>query len=100
MDLEKNIEKLEERITHNLNKIESNTERIHQNTGALEILKTFKADSNKFFIMWIITFVAFLALLGYTIYITNDTSTVTTQEVEQESGEGSNYYVGRDGNIG
>ena len=99
MEIEKSLEKLEEKISKNLNKIQSNTEKIHQNTGALEILKTFKADSNKFFIMWLITFTAFLMLLGYTIYLTNDISTVTTQEVEQEASDGSNYFVGRDGDI-
>lgn len=69
MDLEKNIEQLEERITHNLSKIESNTERIHQNTGALEILKTFKSDANKFFIMWLITFVMLLLSIGCIIFL-------------------------------
>ena len=69
MDIEKNIEILEEKILDNLNRIENNSEKIHRNTGALEILKTFKADTNKFFIMWLITFLAFLCLLCYTIYL-------------------------------
>ena len=85
------IEKLEE-------KINQNTHKIHQNTGALEILKTFKADTNKFFIMWIITFLAFLGLLGYTIYLINDINTIETQKVEQDTKDGSNFYVGRDVN--
>ena len=99
-ELEKKIEENANRIISNFELINSNSERIQQNTGALEILKTFKADSKKFFIMWIITFIAFLVMVGYTIYLTNDTNTITTQEVDQESSEGSNYYVGRDGNIG
>jgi hypothetical protein len=60
-----NLKELEEKINKNLAKIEKNSNKIHQNTGALEILKTFKADTNKFFIMWIITFAAFLGLLCY-----------------------------------
>lgn len=98
MDLEKNIEILEEKILDNLNRIENNSEKIHQNTGALEILKTFKADTNKFFIMWLITFFAFLSLLGYVIYLSNDISRVETQQVEQDTKDGSNFYVGRDVN--
>lgn len=98
MDLEKNIEILEEKILDNLNRIENNSEKIHQNTGALEILKTFKADTNKFFIMWLITFFAFLSLLGYVIYLSNDISKVETQQVEQDTEDGSNFYVGRDVN--
>ena len=98
MDIEKNIEILEEKILDNLNKIENNSKKIHRNTGALEILKTFKADTNKFFIMWLITFFAFLSLLGYVIYLSNDISRVETQQVEQDTKDGSNFYVGRDVN--
>ena len=98
MDVEKNIEILEEKILDNLNRIENNSEKIHRNTGALEILKTFKADTNKFFIMWLITFFAFLSLLGYVIYLSNDISKVETQQVEQDTEDGSNFYVGRDVN--
>lgn len=83
------IEELEKKIEHN-------AERIHQNTGALEILKTFKEDSQKFFIMWLITFMALLGVIGYAFYLHNDISRVTTQEVEQDTSEGSNYFAGGD----
>ena len=96
MSIDKNIETLEQKILDNSNKIEKNLKKIHQNTGALEILKTFKADTNKFFIMWLITFFAFLSLLGYVIYLNNDISRVETQQVEQDTKDGSNFYVGRD----
>lgn len=86
------IKDLEEKIT-------KNSEKIHQNTGALEILKTFKDDANKFFIMWLITFLALLGTVGYVIYLSNDIRTITTQEVEQDTGEGSNFFIGRDGDI-
>lgn len=92
------LEKLEEKINKNISRIEKNANKIHQNTGALEILKTFKADTNKFFIMWLITFFAFLSLLGYVIYLSNDISRVETQQVEQDTKDGSNFYVGRDVN--
>ena len=92
------IEKLEEKINQNISRIEKNANKIHQNTGALEILKTFKADTNKFFIMWLITFLAFLSLLGYVIYLSNDISRVETQQVEQDTNDGSYFYVGRDVN--
>ena len=98
MSSEKNIDVLEKKILDNLIKIEKNSERIHQNTGALEILKTFKADTNKFFIMWIITFMVLLGMIGYVIYLSNDTRIVTTQEVEQDAGKGTNYFVGGDVN--
>lgn len=36
-----------------------------KNTGALEILRTFKSDTNKFYTMWLITFIAFLFSVGF-----------------------------------
>lgn len=50
-------------------KINDNTEKIQQNTGALEILKTFKADSNKFFIMWLITFIMLMLAIGCIMFL-------------------------------
>lgn len=50
-------------------KIDDNKERIQQNTGALEILKTFKADSDKFFIMWLITFIMLLLSISCIIFL-------------------------------
>lgn len=64
-----NLEHLERKINDNTNKIESNAERIHQNTGALEILKTFKADSRKFFAMWLITFICLMCSLCVIIFL-------------------------------
>ena len=69
MNLESNLEKLEKKIEKNANKIENNAQRIHQNTGALEILKAFKSDSNKFFIMWLLTFIALILALGYIVFL-------------------------------
>lgn len=94
-----NLEHLEKKIEENASKIDTNAQKIHQNTGALEILKTFKEDSHRFFVMWLITFLALLGMVGYVIYLSNDMRTVTTQEVEQETSEGSNFFVGRDGDI-
>ena len=64
MNLDKDIDNLVKKIDANANKIQNNEKRIHQNTGALEILHTFKADSQKFFIMWLITFICLLASIG------------------------------------
>ena len=80
MNLDKDIDNLVKKIDANANKIQNNEKRIHQNTGALEILKTFKSDSRKFFVMWIITFIAFIGLLGYTFYILSNYQQVTTEQ--------------------
>lgn len=64
MDIKEKIEQLEKKVDNNYNEILSNMNKLHnheekinKNTGALEILKTFKSDSNKFFAMWLITFI-------------------------------------------
>ena len=80
MNLDKDIDNLVKKIDANADKIQRNEKKIHQNTGALEILKTFKSDSRKFFIMWLITFIAFIGLLGYTIYILSSYQQVTTEQ--------------------
>jgi len=81
-NLEKKIDENYKLIIENSNRIEDNLTKIHQNTGALGILKEFKSDARKFFIMWVITFIAFIGLLGYTIYLLNDVGTIeTTQEI-------------------
>lgn len=64
MDIKEIAKKAEE----NAKKIENNMVKIHQNTGALEILKTFKSDSNKFFAMWLITFIVLVGCVVYIIF--------------------------------
>ena len=103
------LEKLEEYVTHheediknNRIGISSNSQKIESNTGALALLHTINSNSNKYFVIWIITFVAFLFSIGYIVYLKTEYTTVETietQEVEQETDEGSNYYIGRDGDI-
>jgi hypothetical protein len=102
MNTEPNIKEIAKQAEHNSRKIEENSYRISQNTGALEILHTIKMDTIMFFVMWIITFIMFLLSVGYIIYIKNDTNTIITdtqQEVEQENDNGNNNYIGRDGDI-
>ena len=69
MNLEKDIENVVKRAEDNARKIEENANRIYQNTGALEILKTFKADSQRFFAMWLITFVCLLCSLCVIMFL-------------------------------
>jgi len=99
-ELENKLAENSKQIIENANRIEKNLTQIHKNTGALDILKEFKNDSKMFFIMWIMTFTAFMCLLTYTIFLLNDTQSVeTTQEVTQENTDGNNNYIGRDGEI-
>lgn len=51
---------------------------------AIEMLHILKIQNKRLFIAWLITFVSFIGLLGYTIWLLNDMGTIeeiTTQEV-------------------
>lgn len=47
-------------------------EQVKSESFALELLKDQRKQNKRLFIMWLITFVMFLALLGYTIFLLND----------------------------
>lgn len=51
---------------------------------AKELLHILKTQNKRMFIAWLITFIAFIGLLGYTIWLLNDigTAEISTQEIE------------------
>lgn len=50
---------------------------------ATEMLHILKAQNKRLFIIWLVTFIAFIGLLGYTLWLSNDIGTIeeTTQEI-------------------
>ena len=108
-ELNERLKKLEEYVTHheediknNRIGISSNSQRIDSNTGALALLHTINSNSNKYFVIWELTFIALLLSAVFNIYLLtqyNKVETIETQEVEQDTDDGSNYYIGRDGDI-
>lgn len=52
--------------------------------SAKELLHILKVQNKRLFIIWIITFIAFISLLGYTIWLLNDIGTATITETSQE----------------
>lgn len=69
-----------------------------QQSFAMEFVQTLKLQNKRLFICWIVTFIAFIGLLGYTIWLMNDIETVTT-EITQDTETGYNNYIGNDGDI-
>ena len=49
--------------------INNNAKRIEKNTGALEILHTINNVKKRFFVMWFLTFVAFIISIGLNIFL-------------------------------
>lgn len=55
-----------------------------QQSFAMEFVQTLKLQNKRLFICWLVTFIAFIGLLGYTIWLYNDITTVETSEYTQE----------------
>lgn len=68
---------------------------------ASEMLHILKVQNKRLFIVWLVTFVAFIGLLGYTLWLLNNIGVVetTTQEVSQDNDNGNNNFIGNDGDI-
>lgn len=68
---------------------------------AIEMLHILKSQNKRLFIIWLITFIAFITLLSYTIYLLNDIGyeEITETTITQENDNGYNNYIGNDGEI-
>ena len=66
---------------------------------ATEMLHILKVQNKRLFIIWLVTFIAFIGLLGYTIWLLNDIGTIEETDVTQENESGYNNYIGNDGDI-
>lgn len=68
---------------------------VKEKSLAMELLEDERKSVKRLFIIWIITFIAFLCLLGYTIYLLNDMQRITTtQEIEDIDTIGGNVTNG------
>lgn len=54
---------------------------IKEESFAMEFLRDYKKANKRMFIIWVITFISFLGLLGYTIWLLNDIEVTTTEEI-------------------
>lgn len=88
-------------IQEDIEKVENKMKEIENESWAMLVLKDYKKTNKRMFIIWIITFLALVGLSCYTIYLLNDISSVetTSQEVEQESDNGNNNFIGGNGDI-
>ena len=58
---------------------------------ATEMLHILKVQNKRLFIIWLVTFIAFIGLLGYTLWLQNDIGTIEeTTTKNQEISEVDN----------
>ena len=63
--LEAKVDKNYNDILNNINRLHNHEEQIKRNTGAIEVLHTIKTYNNRFFMMWLITFMMLIILTVY-----------------------------------
>lgn len=79
------IEDLKKQLDENSKKIIDNMNKVHQNSGAIEILKDFKGDNKRLFTILIIVLFMWFSTIVYLVYVLNDTATIDdirTQEID------------------
>ena len=54
-----------------------------QQSFAMEFVHTLKLQNKRLFICWLVTFIAFIGLLGYTIWLYNDIATVEAENTQE-----------------
>lgn len=59
-------------LKEDINKVQKKVENLEQESFAMILLKDYKKQTKRLFIIWFVTFVSFLVLLGYTWYLIND----------------------------
>ena len=91
------IEDLKKQLDENSKKIIANMDRIHQNSGAIEILKDFKGDNKRLFIILMVVLVMWFSTIVYLVYVLNDTAVISdtrSQEIDYSGIEYSDIVNG------
>lgn len=80
--------------------IKKEFQEVKNQSFAMDLLADYKKQNKRQFVIIIILIFAFMALLAYTIYLLNDIGVEETQEtVSQDNENGSNNFIGNDGDI-
>lgn len=81
-------------------KIKKDLKEVKNESFAAQILKDYKLQNKRLFIIWIVTFVALIGTFVYLVYLLNDIGTIEeTTTVTQDNPGGDNNYIGNNGDI-
>lgn len=88
-------------IRDDIMEVKKEVKELREKSFGYELLQDMKKQNKRLYTIWIITFIAFIGLLSYTLWLLNDVGTIetTTQEVSQENDSGNNNFIGNDGDI-
>ena len=80
--------------------IKKEFQEVKNQSFAMDLLNDYKKQNKRLFVIIIILIVAFMGLLAYTIYLLNDIGVEESQQtVSQDNENGSNNFIGNDGDI-
>lgn len=78
--------------------VKKEVDELKKESFAFEMLKDYKKQNKRLFVIWIITFIALIGMTCYLVYLLNDITTITdeyTQEISDiESIDNSNIING------
>lgn len=81
-----------------LMKAKKELEELKEESFALSLLKDYKKQAKRQFIVLIVVIISWLLTIGYFVYVLNDVGT-SEETITQENADGYNNYIGNDGDI-
>lgn len=83
-----------------INNIKNEVHKLQEQSLALELLKDYKKQNKRQFIIILVILGMFTCLLGYTIWLLNDigTETTTTETYDMDTENGNNNFIGGNNN--
>lgn len=80
--------------------LEKEVKEIQEESFATQILKDYKKQNKRQFIIILVILGMFTCLLGYTIWLLNDigTETTTTETYDMDTENGNNNFIGGNNN--
>lgn len=89
-------------LREEISDIKEEVKEVKSETLATDILKDYKKQNKRMFIIIIIILIMWFITIGYLVYVLNDIGTIettSTQEVKQENADGYNNFIGNNGDI-
>lgn len=84
-----------------INNIKHEVHELQEQSLAFELLKDFKTQNKRQFIIILVILGMWFATIGYLVYILNDIgteTTTTTETYDMDTENGNNNYIGGDNN--
>ena len=83
-----------------IDNIRNEVHELQEQSLALELLKDYKKQNKRQFVIILVILGMFTCLLGYTIWLLNDigTETTTTETYDMDTDNGNNNFIGGNNN--